>query len=125
MTGWSGSGSAAVGPALLRELPRVLSHGDFSIGNLIALGADTVALDWAAVGWEPLGFDLAHLALSTGDDPIDAYLDGVGAARANLVRRGFGAAAAIIGASRVHWMLANGIDVPAWYVDFVWEHQPL
>ena len=58
----------------LDALPRVLSHGDYSLGNLIDAGEDVVALDWATVGWEPIGFDLGHLALSAGADPTEAWL---------------------------------------------------
>ena len=109
----------------LRRLPIVRSHGDFSIGNLVADGSDTVAVDWATLGWEPLGFDLAHLALSTGTDPTGAYHAAAPSKVAlDDLMSGFGAATAIIGASRVHWMLSRGIDVPAWYVDFLWVHGP-
>lgn len=109
----------------LRQLPLVLSHGDYSIGNLVADGSDTIAIDWATVGWEPLGFDLAHLALSVGADPTGAYLAAASAVAPDVLRLGFGAATAIIGASRVHWMLSREVDVPKWYVDFLWDHQPL
>jgi len=109
----------------LARLPRVLSHGDYSIGNLIDGGSETIALDWATVGWEPLGFDLAHLALSTGEDPTRAFVQAAPSSRSpELVNVGFGASAAIIGASRVHWMLSRGIDIPPWYVDFICGHAP-
>ena len=48
----------------------VLFHGDYSMGSLVALGMDAVAPDWATLGWEPVGFDLAHLAPSTREDPL-------------------------------------------------------
>ena len=109
----------------LAHLPLVLSHGDYSTGNLVAQGFDTVALDWATVGWEPVGFDLAHLALSTGEDPTGAYLAATPLSHPPEVTFGFAAALVIIGASRVHWMLSQGLDLPEWYVEFVCEHYPL
>jgi thiamine kinase-like enzyme len=103
----------------LEQLPLVLSHGDYSIGNLVAQGTDTVALDWATFGWEAVGFDLAHLALSTGEDPTGAYLAATPLAHpAELVTFGFQTALVIIGASRLHWMVSQGLDVPAWYAQF-------
>jgi hypothetical protein len=109
----------------LGHLPLVLSHGDYSMGNLVAQGFDTVALDWATVGWEPVGFDLAHLALSTGEDPTGAYLAATPLAHPpELVTFGFEAALVIIGTSRLHWMLSQGLDIPAWYVEFLCDHDP-
>jgi hypothetical protein len=82
----------------LAHLPLVLSHGDYSIGNLVAQGCDTVALDWATGGWEPVGFDLAHLALSTGEDPTGAYLAATPLSHPpEVVTFGFAAALVIIG----------------------------
>lgn len=107
----------------LSELPRVLSHGDFNLGNLVATDEGVVAFDWATLGWEPVGFDLAHLALSAGVDPLPRY-------RA-LVRHlqdeaelGFRCSLALVGLSRLHWMLSRSISPPPWYVDFLCEHQP-
>ena len=100
--------------AQLQARPKVLSHGDFSIGNLVAeADGSVVAYDWATLGWEPGGFDLAHLALSTGEVPAGAESD-----------LGFRGTMAIVGASRVHWMLERGDAPPAWYVDLLWEHRP-
>ena len=104
----------------LIRVPSVRSHGDYSAGNLVRAGSDTVALDWATFGWEPLGFDLAHLALSTGEDPTDAYCSAAGpAVDAIAVRAGYRTAVATIGASRIHWMLSRGIRLPEWYVEFI------
>ena len=109
----------------LAALPKVLSHGDFCLANLATDGDDTVAFDWATLGWEPVGFDLAHLALSALVDPTPAYRSATPRpGDADLAERGFRAALAVIGASRVHWMATNGIDVPDGYVDFLWEHRP-
>ena len=110
--------------ALLAGLPLVRSHGDFSLGNLRQADADLVVLDWASFGWEPVGFDLAHLALSSGEDPRPSYLASGPRWSEEEVDTGFGACAAIIGSSRVHWMLTRGVEVPSWYVDFLWAHRP-
>ncbi len=108
----------------LSELPMVRSHGDYSLGNLVSQAADVVALDWATFGWEPLGFDLAYLGLSSGQDPRSAYQASTSRWTEDRVATGFAAAVAIIGSSRVHWMLSAGMKVPDWYVDFLWEYRP-
>ncbi|HET9733202.1 MAG TPA: phosphotransferase [Acidimicrobiales bacterium] len=108
----------------LGRLPVVRSHGDYSLGNLVGKGSDTVALDWATFGWEPLGFDLAHLALSSGLDPRPAYRAAVPERSRKELDAGFTAALAIIGSSRVHWILSGGQVVPSWYVGFLLEHRP-
>jgi thiamine kinase-like enzyme len=112
--------------ARIRKLPRVLSHGDYSLGNLIDTDPGVVALDWATVGWEPVGFDLAHLALSSGTDPVTAYLRAPRASDCDpeLVIAGFRSTVALVGASRVHWMLTRTLEPPDWYTDFVWHHRP-
>ncbi|MFD2082581.1 Phosphotransferase enzyme family protein [Actinopolymorpha cephalotaxi] len=47
---------------LLKGFPRVLTHYDFHNANL-GLVADKVAIiDWAYVGWGPIGHDTGHLA---------------------------------------------------------------
>lgn len=106
------------------RLPVVRSHGDYNIGNLVAEGSDTVALDWATFGWEPLGFDLAHLALSTGVDSRAAYRAAAPAQRGDDLDAGFTASLAIVGSSRVHWMLSAGQTIPSWYVRFLLAHRP-
>jgi hypothetical protein len=106
------------------QLPVVRSHGDYSIGNLVSQGSNTVALDWATVGWEPLGFDLAHLALSTGLDPRAAYRAAAPAQPETDLDAGFTAALAIIGSSRIHWMLSSGRTVPSWYTRFLLDRRP-
>jgi hypothetical protein len=109
----------------LRDLPKVLSHGDFSLGNLVAHAGETVvAFDWATFGWEPIGFDLAHLALSAMDDPVPAYQTAA-PQHAELADVGYRCALAVIGASRVHWMLSRSVDLPSPYVDFLWDQRPI
>lgn len=108
----------------LAELPIVRSHGDYSLGNLVGRAGDVVALDWATFGWEPLGFDLAHLGLSSGRDPRPAYEASTSRWAEDKLARGFASAVAIIGPSRVHWMLSAGVEVPDWYLDFLCEYRP-
>jgi hypothetical protein len=108
----------------IRRVPVVRSHGDYTLGNLLSVGEDTVALDWATFGWEPLGFDLAHLALSSGADPTFAYLAAQRNASPVSLATGFRACLAVIGSSRVHWMLSRGMSLPTWYADFLMEHHP-
>jgi Phosphotransferase enzyme family len=108
--------------ALMRELkrvPRVLSHGDFHIGNLVAAGDTTVVLDWAALGVAPVGADLAHLALSTLTDPLDAYLDGLRGRFGGAAAVGYRVTLVLTGVSRLHWMLSRGMPPPAGYAEFV------
>jgi Phosphotransferase enzyme family len=109
----------------LDRVPRVLVHGDFSAGNLIAADErTTVVLDWATLGTGPVGADLASLALSAeadaAGDPLPAYLAGLDGrfARAD-VELGYRATLALTGASRVHWMLSRGTQPPPGYVEFV------
>lgn len=108
--------------ARLARLPRILAHGDFSIGNLLAPdGCDLVAIDWATLGWEPVGFDLAHLALGTGVDLCASFLaaDVERPGTAGQWREGFAATVALVGASRYHWMLARDQEPPEWLAEFV------
>ncbi|MBB5776021.1 phosphotransferase family protein [Nonomuraea jabiensis] len=106
----------------LDQVPRVLVHGDFSHGNLVAAGdgADTVALDWATFGVGPVGADLASLALTTLGRYLPDYLDGLaGRFDAADVELGYRATLALTGAGRIHWMLSRGMKPPAGYLDFV------
>ncbi|MBV9132461.1 MAG: hypothetical protein JO318_07165 [Chloroflexi bacterium] len=104
----------------------VLFHGDYSMGSLVALGMDAVAPDWATLGWEPVSFDLAHLALSTGENPTPACMAATRSGHAaDVANLGFQTALVIIGASRLRWMLSNGVDVPPWCVQFVCERDSL
>ncbi|WP_433429146.1 phosphotransferase [Nonomuraea sp. CA-141351] len=115
--------------AELARLPVVLTHGDFSAGNLVAQsgtgGGTTVALDWATLGAAPVGADLAALALTTFVDPVEDYLAGAGGrfARAD-VELGYRATLALTGAGRVHWMLSRGMRLPDGYEDFILSRAP-
>lgn len=104
--------------AELWRLPLALSHGDFGIGNLLDVDGDTVALDWATLGWEPAGFDLAHLALSTGIDPTEPY-ESASAFDPADIRAGYRAALTIVGISRLHWMISQGRQIPNYYLDLL------
>lgn len=109
----------------LGRLPRVLSHGDFGIGNLRRDGADTVVLDWATLGVAAVGADLAYLALSTLTDLSPDYLSGLGGRYpSSAALLGYRATLAVVGASRLHWMLAAGHEVPTGYLDFIWDARP-
>lgn len=103
--------------AALESVPFVISHGDFHARNLIASGETTTVLDWATLGKAPLGADLAHLALSTGEDLLGAYLAGLGNGfDPEPVLRGYHTTVVLTAASRAHWMLARGIAVPPDYL---------
>ena len=109
----------------LSTLPRVLSHGDYALANMIARGQETVALDWGTLGVAAVGSDLAHLALSAGVDPTPYFLEAsFGRWSTQDVVDGFRATLALVGASRTHWMLSKGVPLPGWYVDFLCSHSP-
>jgi len=65
-------------------------------------------------------------ALSTGEDPTPACMAATRSGHAaDVANLGFQTALVIIGASRLRWMLSNGVDVPPWYVQFVCERDSL
>jgi aminoglycoside phosphotransferase (APT) family kinase protein len=108
--------------SMLGDVHHVISHGDFSIGNLRYGDGATVALDWATVGNAPLGADCATLALSTEADVLPAYLAGLGSAfPPGEVLIGYYVTLALTGASRVHWMRGCGMPVAEAYVERVWD----
>lgn len=109
----------------LAGLPRSITHGDFSVGNLRVYAHEVIALDWATLGSSPVGFDLAHLALSTQDDSLlPTYLDGLGGRFENAeIELGYRAAVSLIGASRAHWMATRSKALPPSYSDFIAGHQ--
>lgn len=71
----------------LREFPQVLTHYDFHHCNIGTVGDEVVIIDWAFVGWGPIGHDVGHLALDltvTVEPPDEtwhtmqtAYCDGL------------------------------------------------
>lgn len=50
--------------AQLAAFPQMLTHHDFHEHNLGTIDGHVVIIDWAYVGWGPLGHDVGHLALS-------------------------------------------------------------
>ena len=100
----------------------VRSHGDYSLGNLVTRAADVVALTGPpTVG--AVGLRLGTPGPRRGPDPRPAYQ----ALRPMVKRRGghrLCRCGCIIGSRRVHWMLSVGMEIPDWYVDFLWEYRP-
>ena len=94
--------------ARLDALPRCITHGDFSIGNLRVRRCDggVVVIDWATLGFSPVGFDLAHLALAgLNAELLPIYLEGLQSRYdPDDVGLGYRTAVSLIGASRAHWM---------------------
>jgi aminoglycoside phosphotransferase (APT) family kinase protein len=103
-----------------------VTHGDFSIGNLLAATpATTVVLDWATFGTGPIGADLAHLALSTCEDLLTDYRLGLDKTLDPAApEMGYRVTLALIGASRAHWMLSRGLPLPDGYQEFVLSNAP-
>jgi hypothetical protein len=108
----------------LQRLPPVLSHGDCNAGNLLQDGDDTVLLDWGTVGTAPLGADLAYLTLSTLTDLTTEYLSGLDGRRCHSALLGYRITLALVGSSRLHWMLSRGHAVPRDYMDLIWDARP-
>lgn len=57
--------------------PQALANHDFHTFNIGRVDDQVVLIDWAYVGWGPIGHDAGHLALSAVEDgrtdPIDAW----------------------------------------------------
>lgn len=105
--------------ARLDDVPRVLTHGDLGLGNLVRADRGIVAIDWATTGTAPVGADLALLVLSL-DRPADAaaavaaYLAATDPRLApERVLLGYRVTALLTGISRMHWMLARGEAPPS------------
>lgn len=110
----------------LDRVPPLVTHGDFSAENLLALTPTTTAvLDWATFGIGVAGSDLANLALSAREDLLADYLAGFdGVVTPACAELGYRVTLALIGTSRIHWMHTQGIPLPAGYEDFVLTHAP-
>jgi hypothetical protein len=68
---------------------------------------------------------LAYLALSTLSDLAADYLIGLGRRYPDdSAMLGYRATVALVGTSRLHWMLTAGHQVPAGYFDFIWDNRP-
>ncbi|MBI4941998.1 MAG: phosphotransferase [Actinobacteria bacterium] len=111
--------------ARLDDVPRVLTHGDLGLGNLVRTDRGIVAIDWATTGTAPVGADLALLVLSLerpaeADEPVAAYLAGTDPGLTpERVLLGYRVTALLTGISRMHWMLARGDAPPPGYVDLL------
>lgn len=87
--------------ATLAGFPQVLTNHDLHEHNIGTVGESVVIIDWASVGWGPIGHDVGHLALSLAasgsaaaspwDELAAAYCTGLAAAGwtgdPSLVRR--------------------------------------
>lgn len=62
---------------LLSGFPQALTNHDFHNGNIGTLDGRVALLDWAYLGWGPVGHDVGHLALTLESadsvDPADAW----------------------------------------------------
>jgi hypothetical protein len=47
----------------LSGFPQTLTHFDFHHANVGTVGAEVAIIDWAYVGWGPIGHDVGHLAV--------------------------------------------------------------
>lgn len=52
----------------LKEFPQVLTHHDFHYMNVGTVGDEVAIIDWAFVGWGPIGHDVGHLAMDIEAD---------------------------------------------------------
>lgn len=48
----------------LARLPQALTNHDFHNGNLGTIDGQVAIIDWAYLGWGPIGHDVGHLALT-------------------------------------------------------------
>ncbi len=97
----------------LDALPAVPQHGDPVPANLPGRnGEDVVAIDWATLGWGPVGADLGYYALSAREafEPLlDAYLTGLPAGLADREQAAYGARVTAVCTvlSRAEWALSR------------------
>ncbi len=74
-------GARVTDPAEVRRrlsaFPRALTNHDFHNGNIGTIGDQVAVIDWAYLGWGPIGHDVGHLALSLepagAADPAEAW----------------------------------------------------
>ncbi|MEQ7124217.1 phosphotransferase [Actinopolymorpha sp. B11F2] len=106
----------------LQDFPQVLTHHDFHHANIGTVDEEVVIIDWAFVGWGPIGHDAGHLALDAeadlGASPSEAwhamqsaYCDGLSAAGwsgdLDLVRRSM----VVSNALRLGWTIDHFLSV--------------
>lgn len=62
---------------MLSVFPQALTNHDFHNANIGSVGDQVGLIDWAYVGWGPIGHDVGHLAASLGPvglvDPVGAW----------------------------------------------------
>jgi hypothetical protein len=101
---------------LMRELdalPQVAQHGDPAASNLPGReGDDVIAIDWATLGYGPVGADLGLFLQNAREEAeplLDAYLMGLpdGLATREEVTLGMRVSAAYTSLSRAEWALAR------------------
>ena len=97
-------------------LPQVAQHGDPSASNIPGRAAEgAVAIDWAHLGWGPVGADLGYLSLATREDIeplVEAYVAALpaGLATTNDVMTGARVMAVYTALTRLDWALARVAD---------------
>jgi hypothetical protein len=93
--------------------------------TIVHSGDDTVVLDWGTLGSAAVGSDSDYLALSTVADLGADYLAGLGQRNPDdSAVFGYRATLALVGTSRLYWMLIAGHPLPAGYFDFIWDNRP-
>ncbi len=97
-------------------LPQVAQHGDPSAANIPGRRDDgAVAIDWAQLGWGPVGSDLGYLSLATREDIeplVEAYVAALplGLASLDEVVTGARVMAVYTALTRLDWALARVAD---------------
>ena len=101
----------------LADVPQVPSHGDPTPANMCGRdGDEVIAVDWATLGYGPLGADLGQYALSAREalEPLlESYALGAGI-DVEDARLGAYAMAVLTAVSRAEWSLSRAVrrDVP-------------
>lgn len=102
----------------LRQFPQVLTHHDFHYKNLGTVGDDVVIIDWAFVGWGPIGHDVGHLAMDIDADlgrPSEVWHAMQSAYCAGLAAAGWTGDLAVV---RRSMEVSNGLRL-SWAIDHV------
>ncbi len=98
------------------SLRQVAQHGDPSAANIPGRsGAGAVAIDWAHLGWGPVGSDLGYLSLATREDVeplVEAYVAALppGLVAVEDVLTGARVMAVYTALTRLDWALARVAD---------------
>jgi len=99
-------------------LPQVPQHGDPTPGNLFSHDGDVViAVDWATLGFGPVGADLGYYSLGAREEfepLLDAYVAELppGAASREQAELGARVSAVYTVISRAEWALSRATDGP-------------